>query len=84
MQHAEGGYMSKENFVEIANASISPQRQAVISRFEDGSFTIGQRVKITEGNKTMSVFLKGAIHIDGIDSLQNLRDALNVALSNFS
>ena len=35
--------MAKSNFVELANATLSSKRQAVISRLDDGSYTIGQK-----------------------------------------
>ena len=73
--------MSKSNFVELANATLSSKRQAVISRLDDGSYTIGQKLEVKDGDKTMGVFLKGALHADNIEALQNLRDALNVVLS---
>lgn len=73
--------MSKSNFVELANATLSGKRQAVISRLDDGSYTIGQKLEVKDGDKTMGVFLKGALHADNIEALQNLRDALNVVLS---
>ena len=72
--------MAKSSFVEIANATLSNKRQAVISRLEDGSYTIGQKLEVKDGDKTMHVFLKGALHAENLESLQNLRDALNVVL----
>lgn len=72
--------MAKSNFVELANATISKKRQAVISRLDDGGYTIGQKLEVTEGTKTTGVFLKGALHIENLLSLQNLRDAINVVL----
>lgn len=72
--------MAKSNFVEIANAPISSKRQAVISRLDDGSYTIGQKLEVKDGEKTMNIFLKGALHAEDINALQNLRDALNVVL----
>lgn len=33
-----------------------------------------------ENDKTTSVFLKGAFHIDDVEGLYNLRDAINVAI----
>lgn len=72
--------MAKTNFVEIANATISKKRQAVISRLDDGSYTIGQKLEVTEGDKTTGVFLKGALHAENLLAIQNLRDALNVVL----
>lgn len=72
--------MAKGNFIEIANATLSSKRQAVISRLDDGSYTIGQKLEVKDGEKTMNVFLKGALHAENLTALQNLRDALNVVL----
>lgn len=68
------------NFVELANAAISSKRQAVISRLDDGSYTVGQKMEVREGEKTINIFLKGALHAADLTALQNLRDAINVVL----
>ena len=72
--------MARSTFTEIANATLSSKRQAVISRLDDGSYTIGQKLEVKDGDKTMNVFLKGALHAEDLTAVQNLRDALNVVL----
>lgn len=72
--------LAKSNFVELANSTLSSKRQAVISRLDDGSYTIGQKLEVKDGEKTMNVFLKGALHAENLDALQGLRDAINVVL----
>ena len=72
--------MTKSTFVALANATLSSKSQAVISRLDDGSYTIGQKLEVKDGDKTMGVFLKGALHAEDLTALQNLRDALNVVL----
>ena len=72
--------MGKSNFYELANATLSSKRKAVISRLDDGSYTIGQKLEVHDGDKSMEVFLKGALHAEDLTALQNLRDALNVVL----
>lgn len=72
--------MAKSNFTELANSVLSSKRQAVISRLDDGSYTIGQKLEVKDGEKVMQVFLKGALHAENLNSLQNLRDALNVVI----
>lgn len=72
--------MKNDAFTEIANANISPKRQAVISRLKDGSYTIGQKLEVNVEGKPMNIFLKGALHAADIEGIQNLRDALNVVL----
>lgn len=73
--------MASSNFLELANAAISEKRQAVISRLDDGSYTIGQRLEVKEDGKKINIFLKGALHAKDLNGLQNLRDAINVVLS---
>jgi len=73
--------MSKGDFREIASAKIQDKRELVLSERSKGGYTLGQRVLVEEGKKITSVYLKNAIHIDTIDGIENLRDALNVALS---
>ena len=72
--------MAKSNFIELSNSALSSKRQAVISRLDDGSYTIGQRLEVKDGDKTMNVFLKGALHAESLEALQKLRDAINVVL----
>ena len=73
--------MGKSTFTELANATISNKRQAVISRLDDGSYTIGQKVEVKDDNdQIMHIFLKGALHAEDLIALQNLRDAINVVL----
>lgn len=72
--------MAKGAFVEIANAKLSEKRQAVISRLDDNSYTIGQKLEVKDGDSTINIFLKGALHVESLSGLQNLRDAINVVL----
>lgn len=67
-------------YEELARAKVQPNRSLVISECSKNGFTIAQQLEIKEGNHTMNVFLKGALHIDDIHGLYNLRDALNVAI----
>ena len=71
----------QSNFVEIANAMLSSKRQAVISKLDDGSYTIGQKLEVNDGDKNINIFLKGALHAENLTALQNLRDAINVVLN---
>ena len=72
--------MAKSNFVELSNAVLSEKRQAVISKLDDGSYTIGQRLEVNDNGSSMQIFLKGALHAENLEALQNLRDAINVAI----
>lgn len=68
-------------YTELAKAKIQNKRNIVISQCSKGGFTVAQQLEVEEGNRLTGVFFKGAFHIDNVDGLVNLRDALNVALS---
>lgn len=73
--------MAKDIFyVELAKAKTQDRRNIVISECSKGGFTIAQQLEVEEGNRTTSVFLKGAFHVDSVDGLYNMRDALNAAI----
>lgn len=67
-------------YSEISSAKVSEKRQIVISDCSRGGFTIAQRMDITENGHTNRVYLKGAIHVDDIHGLYELRDAVNLAI----
>lgn len=70
----------KVSYDEIARAKLSPVRNIVISNCSQGGFTMAQQLAVVDGDKIGSVFLKGAIHIDDINGLTELRDALTLAI----
>lgn len=75
--------MAKNNiqYEEIAKAEVSATRNVVISSCSKGGFTIAQQLVAKEdAKKDTIVYLKGAFHIDNIDGLYNIRDALNAAI----
>ena len=78
---------SKMQYKELSNAQIEPKRRLVISDCsKDGQhqgFTIAQQIEVEEGKKTTRVFLKGGIHIENVDGLYNLRDAVNDAINKY-
>lgn len=65
---------------EISRAKISKSRNIVISVCSRGGFTIAQQIEAVEDGKIVPIFLKGAFHIDDLDSLYNIRDAINMAI----
>lgn len=65
---------------ELARAKVQLNRSLVISECSKGGYTIAQQLEVKEEKHTMNVFLKGALHIDDLQGLYNLRDALNVAI----
>lgn len=66
----------KAHYTELSNAEITENRNVVISECSKGGFTVAQQLK-ADGTK---VFMKGALHIDNLDGLYNLRNALNIAI----
>lgn len=76
--------MKRIEYIELASAKIQDQRDLVISKCNkngrESGFTMSQRIEVVEGKHTTKVFLKNAIHVDSIEELYNLRDALNAAI----
>jgi hypothetical protein len=70
----------KKQFTELAKAKIQDTRNVVISRKDNDGFTIAQQLEVTEKKRVTTVFMQNSIHIDNIQGLYNLRDALNVAI----
>ena len=71
---------SKVEYNEISRAKVTDSRNIVISACSKGGFTIAQQLEAKENDKTTSVFLKGAFHVDDIHGLYNIRDAINLAI----
>lgn len=71
---------SKVEYNEISRAKVTDSRNIVISSCSKGGFTIAQQLEAKENDKTTSVFLKGAFHVDDIHGLYNIRDAVNLAI----
>ena len=72
--------MADIQYTKLSSAQIQEMRNLVVSECSRGGFTLAQQVSIDEGGKKTNVFLKNAIHIDKIEGLINLRDALNIAI----
>lgn len=73
------GYQRIE-YAELSRVRIAPSRNAVISECSKGGFTLAQQLEAPEGDSITSVFLKGAFHVEGLDELIALRDAVNIAI----
>lgn len=71
---------TKIEYNEISRAKVTDSRNIVISACSKGGFTIAQQLEAKENDKTTSVFLKGAFHVDDIHGLYNIRDAVNLAI----
>lgn len=78
--------LMRNNYLKLSKAKISPTRGVVISSYLDANgnakgFTLAQVLEANEEGNVTTAFLKGSLHLDSVESLINLRDALNVALS---
>lgn len=71
---------SKIEYHELSRAKVADSRNIVISNYSKGGFTIAQQLEAKENDKTTSVFMKGAFHVEDIHGLYNLRDAVNLAI----
>lgn len=74
---------TKVEYNELSRAKVTDSRNIVISACSKGGFTIAQQLEAKENDKTTSVFLKGAFHVDDVHGLYNIRDAVNLAIKIF-
>jgi hypothetical protein len=69
-------------YIELAVANKMQQdMNVVISKYKAGGYTLAQQVVLERGGRRLSLFIKGAIHIDSLEGLYALRDALNEAIT---
>lgn len=72
---------TKVEYSEISRAKITDTRSIIISECSKGGYTMAQRMEVLEDNgKRTQVYLKGASHINDLQGLYNLRDAINLAI----
>ncbi|MCX7924155.1 MAG: hypothetical protein N3B21_19425 [Clostridia bacterium] len=72
--------MERNDFKELSKAKIQDKRNLVISKHPNGTYTMVQQIVVQEGRKQTAIFLKGATHVDNLEGLYNLRDAINEAI----
>lgn len=70
----------KIEYTEIARAKVTEKRYIVISSCSKGGFTVAQRLDTEEDGRVTTVYLKGAFHVNDVQGLYNLRDAVNMAI----
>lgn len=68
-------------YTEISRAAVKKTRNIVISDCSVGGFTIAQQAVVKEGDMETPIFMRGAFHVENLEGLYNLRDALNLAIS---
>ena len=72
--------MEKITYKEIASGLIGENKSLVISECSKGGYTLGQKLTVNDNGKNIDIFLKGAIHIDSFESLENVCRAFEKAL----
>lgn len=70
----------KNKYTELSIAKTSKHRNTVISKHNDEGFTIAQQFEAKEDGKPVKIFMKGALHVDGIEGLENLKEAISEAI----
>lgn len=71
---------NKIEYTEISKAKITEKRNIIISTCNKGGYTIAQRLDTDEDGEKVQVYLKGAFHVNDLQGLYNLRDAVNMAI----
>ena len=72
--------MADLQYTKLSSALIQDKKNLVISECSKGGYTLAQQMVIEDGSKKINVYLKGAVHINNVEGLHNLRDALNIAI----
>lgn len=71
----------KPKYTEVSRTQITKHRSMVVSTCSTGGYTIAQQGTITEEDgKETQVFFKGALHIQDLKALYNVRDCINIAI----
>jgi hypothetical protein len=68
------------HFIEVASGKIGPNKNLVISKLSDGSFTVSQQIDVNDSGKTLKVFLKGSIKLSSVMDLYSLYEVVKEAL----
>ena len=71
---------NKVEYRELSRAKVTDSRNVIISECSKCGFTIAQQLEARENDKTTSVFMKGAFHVEDLQGLYNIRDAVNLAI----
>jgi ABC-type lipoprotein release transport system permease subunit len=71
---------SKAKYNELGRVRLTNNKNLVISSRSKGGYTLAQQLEVPDGDTTVLVFLRSAIHVQDRQTLANIRDAINVAL----
>lgn len=62
---------------QLGVSRITKNRNCVVSKCDNGGFTIAQQLEVVESNKPTKVFLKGAIFVDSFENFKKLAKMMN-------
>lgn len=72
--------MNKVSYDEVARVKMSDTRDVVISKCSKGGYTIAQKILIDKDEKPASIFLKGAIKVNDIEGLKDIKETIDMAI----
>lgn len=62
---------------QLGVSRITKNRNCVVSKCDNGGFTIAQQLEVVESSKPTKVFLKGAIFVDSFENFKKLAKMMN-------
>lgn len=69
---------NSKTFTELGRTKINDNRILVVSRNNElGGYTMAQQITVNEDKHTMSIFIKGAVHVGDLDGLMNLKHCID-------
>lgn len=75
------GSRNKPKYTEIARTPITSNRKMIISSCSTGGYTIAQQATLVEDDgREVNMFYKGALHIQDLRALYDVRDCINIAI----
>lgn len=72
--------MNKVSYDEVARVKMTDTRDVVISKCSKGGYTIAQKILIDKDEKPISIFLKGAIKVNDIEGLKDIKETIDMAI----
>lgn len=66
--------MARSKYTQLVSCQISAHRNLVVSRNENGGYTLAQQVEIMDYDKPTRLFMKGATFFPSLDVLRDVRD----------
>lgn len=66
--------MARTKYTQMVSCPISAHRNLVVSKNENGGYTLAQQVEIMDYDKPTRLFMKGATFFPTLDVLRDVRD----------